>query len=348
MTTIVLTCIGGMFSIETLSQLRADSEIPVRIVGVDGSSATSNRHFVDAFHQVPLASGEPEAFASAIREVCRRERADVLVPCADEEVLAIAREKASFAPTICATESASTLELLRDKVALFDYLAASGVALPAYAAVGTLTDLSAAAERLGYPRVPFILKPRSGRGARGIVLADPTARGMVSPQGDRSPTMGPLEAIAEALASQPGPLGLMAMAYLPGTIYDVDCVAIEGQPLCIVPRRRLWDGPFSRGVEGHEVIDAPDLEAMTAQISQALRMNYAFDCDFGTAADGRPGLLEVNPRLSGSAPAALAGGVNIPLVLLRAIIGLPVARPTIVPGGRAYPVTRMAFKLGPA
>lgn len=343
MTTVAITCIGGAFSYETISQLRADPALPVKVIGVDGDVRTHNRHFVDAFHGVPLATRDPGGFVTAIREICARENVDVLIPCADEEVYAIAGEKDRFSPTVCAVEGPGTLARLRDKVALFDHLRDRGVPLPAYAAVDSVPDLEAAAARLGYPRVPFILKPRSGRGSRGIMLVDARSGVIEAREGERGLTSGPLAQIAGRLAQQGGALRLMAMEYLPGAVSDVDCVAVGGEPLCVVPRRRLWDDPFSRGVEGHEIVADAELEARTAEISRALTMNYAFDCDFGTAADGRPGLLEVNPRLSGSAAAALGGGVNMPLTLVRMALRLPVPSVHVKPGVRAYPVSRLEF-----
>ena len=97
------------------------------------------------------------------------------------------------------------------------------------------------------------------------------------------------------------------------------------------------------GVEGHEIERNPEMENLTRRIARELSMSYVFDCDFSPDADGKPGLLELNPRWSGSVAATLAGGVNLPSLLVRSILGLPLPSVEIRPGGRAYSVTRLAF-----
>ena len=156
--------------------------------------------------------------------------------------------------------------------------------------------------------------------------------------------IGDVRRVEEYINTQKNGPALMAMEFLPGDIYDVDCVATEGVPICVVPRRRLWDTPFSRGVEGHKIVRNEEMEQMTARVAEIFSLSYVFDCDFGTTADGRPGLLEVNPRWSGSVAAGLAGGVNVPTVLIRSMVGLPLPNTELKTGGKAVPVTRMVFQ----
>lgn len=342
---VLITCVGGVFSLDTIRALRLDTDLNVRVIGVDADPGVVNRWFVDSFHQVPNASTDPEAFADALMEVCQGESVDVVVPGADEEVYALSRVKKAFldAGVKCAAEDWDKVALMRDKVQFFKRLSQSNIPLPKFATASTPQDIATAVPQLGYPGRRVILKPRTGRGARGLIVIDSEVDEYTTGSEARGYAIGNLDRVTENLSEVGGDLGLMAMEYLPGAIFDVDCVARDGVPLCIVPRRRLWDTPFSRGVEGHQIERNQEIERLTEQITAALSLNYVFDCDFGTTADGRPGLLELNPRWSGSVAAGLAGGVNVPGLLVRSMMGLPVPAVDLRFGGKAFPVTRMAF-----
>ena len=346
---VLLTCIGGFFALDIVDALLLDRTLDVRVVGVDGDPTVMNRHFLDTFHQVPLASTNPDDFVSELLDICRRDSIDIVLPGADEEVWALSRVREEFLDigVQCAVQDGDTVDLIRDKVRFFEKASQAGVPLPEFAAVASAQEVIQVAEQLGYPDRRVVLKPRTGRGARGVIIVDPDAGDHTVIQEARGFELGKLEEIADRLSRKEGPLELMAMEFLPGDIYDVDCFADEGVPICVIPRRRLWGTPFSRGVEGHEIVRNEEMERVARIIAETLSLSYVFDCDFGTTADGRPGLLEINPRWSGSVTAAIAGGVNLPSLLVRSMSGLPVPTPELQTGVQVFPVTRMAFHRGP-
>jgi carbamoyl-phosphate synthase large subunit len=346
---VLLTCIGGFFALDIVDAIRMDNDLDVRIVGVDGDPDVVNRHFLDTFYPVPLAATAPDDFVSALLEICRQEAIDIVLPGADEEVWALSRVKDKFLGigTKCAVQDSDTVELIRDKVRFFETASQAGVSVPGFAAVSSTEEFVQVANWLGYPDRRVVLKPRTGRGARGVIIVDPDAGDLTVIQEARGFELGSLDQIAEKLDKEEGPLALMAMEFLPGDIYDVDCLADEGVPKCVVPRRRLWGTPFSRGVEGHQIVRNEAMEQVTRTIAETLSLSYVFDCDFGTTADGLPGLLEINPRWSGSVTAAIAGGVNLPSLLVRSMAGLPVPTLQLRTGMNVFPVIRMAFQRDP-
>jgi predicted ATP-grasp superfamily ATP-dependent carboligase len=344
---ILLTCIGGVYARDTIEALRLDRELDLRIVGCDADADVVNRFFVDAFRQVPAATVAPEEFVRATLEVCVTEGVNLVIPCGDEEVLAIARAREDFAAAgvACAVEDLAKLEIVRDKAGLFDRLRTAGVAVPRFARVGTAGDLEIAASMLDYPARSFVLKPSTGRGARGLTLVDAGVSGPVL-AGSRGQRRGSLESITAALESDPPTSALIAMEYLGGAAYDVDCVATSGVPHCIVVRRRLWRDPLSPVSQGCRIERHEALEQRTREIAAVLSFNFAFDLDFGTGVDGTVGLFELNPRWSGAVASALGGGVNIPALLVRSIRGMALPAVDVQSGRCMFPVTRMAFVEG--
>lgn len=342
--TVLITCIGGVYSRDTIEALRLDRELHLRLVGCDADPDPVNRHFVDVFRQVPNASQEPDDFACVLLECCRELGVSAVVSGADEEVLALSRHRDAFTAlgVTCAVESTTTLAILRDKAALFDRLRDAGVRVPAYRRVDSAAEVALAADALGYPERPFVLKPSTGRGARGLMLVDSTIPGVTNPAGSRGYVRGNLAGIAAAV-SEAGGTNLLAMEYLPGPAYDVDCVATAGVPHCLVVRRRLWRDPLSPVSQGCRIERHEALESLTRDVVAALTLSFACDLDFGTAPDGSVGLFEVNPRWSGAVASALGGGVNIPAVLIRSLRGMPLGSTDVQPGRSMFPVTRMTF-----
>ncbi|MBI4658316.1 MAG: ATP-grasp domain-containing protein [Verrucomicrobia bacterium] len=344
---VLVTCVGGHYGIDIIDSIRADRNLNARVVGVDGNSSVTNRYFADAFHQVPLASSEPDRFTDSLLEICRRESIDVVIPGADEEVWALSQATAEFerAGARCAVMDFERVDLIRDKARFLDRAKAAGVPVPRYAAISNAEQFEDAVTSLGYPNSRVVVKPRIGRGARGVVIVDSAAGDQSVIPEARGYELGTAERISKKLRlSPPAPNSLLAMEYLPGAIYDVDCLALNGRVECIVPRERLWDTPFSRGVEGHRVVTHAEIERITRSIAELLSLSFLFDCDFGTAADGSPGLLEVNPRWSGSVTTARAAGINLPSLLVRLMVGMPIAMPQLEVGVEVFPVTRMAFR----
>jgi len=342
--TVLITCIGGVYSRDTIEALRRDVDLSLRIIGCDAHPEPVNRHFVDVFRQVPSASESRQAFAEVLGQLCRDLAVHVVIPGADEEVLALAEHKAMFDAmgVTCCVETVDKLSVLRDKALLFDFLSQAGIAVPAYRRVDHAADVAAVATALGYPERPFVLKPRTGRGARGLILVDATVPVATDPAGARGYVRGDVRAITARLEAAP-PVPLLAMAYLPGPAYDVDCVAVAGQPQCVVVRRRLWSDPLSPVSQGCRVERHEALESQTRQIVQALGWSFACDLDFGTGPDGTVGLFEVNPRWSGATASALVAGVNIPSLLVRTATHMAIPQVEVEPGGEMFPVTRMVF-----
>ncbi len=343
--TVLLTCVGGVYARDTIEALRLDVEQQLRIVGTDAAGDVANRYAVDAFYQVPSAAADPNGFLDVVTGTCRRERVDLVLPCADDEVtvLAGARDRLEAAGIRCAVQDVRTLETVRDKLRLFDYLCAAGIPVPRYAAVRSANNLVSVASSLGYPRTPFVLKPSVSRGARGVTIVDPGVSALRALPGSRGHRTGPVGAVAKALTEEGVTVPLMAMELLSGAAYDVDCLADRGRAYCTVVRRRLWRDPLSPVSQGCRIEAHPEIEALVAQIALALGLDGAVDMDFGSAPNGTAGLFEVNPRWSGSVASSLAGGVNVPALLVRQLRGLPLLNTSVTPGSSMFPVTRMTF-----
>ncbi len=333
--TVLLTSVGGQLSPWLLQTLNASSLIQLRTIGADGSAAALGRAFSDAFYQVPM--GNDPAYPERILDICKREKVDVVFPASDEEAFALAMNIAAFetmsVKVSCPT--ADAVPVLQNKANMYDHLARAGLPVPAYYRVSNEIELRQAAETFGYPDRDFVIKPTVGRGGRGVWVIS-----------DRVPSMAERNAglAIDALSlntylssAEDGDFQeLMAMPMLSGDMFDVDILADQrGNPFYTVPRRRFHvrTTPF-RGcwLDKHEEV----LEL--AQRTQGL-LQYPnlFDFDIILDSEGRPWLLEVNPRMSASIAVSVMHGVRLLEFAILMLLGLDVPDVEIPWGKGAKP-----------
>lgn len=329
---VLLTCLGGRFSLTFIRALRERGNLRLKIIGADINEDIAAKYFVDSFYKIKR--GSDKNYSREILKICRKEKINILIPCADEEVLAVAKEKEIFTREgiICSVDDFQTVKLVTDKWRLFKYLKANNITVPRFKLVRKIADFKKIADFFGYPKFRFVIKPRRTRGARGVWII-----------GEDSQSI-PLNKLQNELKSEGiNKLDHLAMEYLPGPAYDVDVVAKNGTPLCIVPRRRVWKNKLSASSEGCAIEENSRIIELVSEIAGLLKINYVYDFDCGTFADGTPAVFEINPRFSGAATASLGAGVNIPLMLVKMLKGMKLARPNINFGVSMFPVAEMAF-----
>ena len=126
------------------------------------------RSSLDAYVHVKDPSSS-QALAAAVREVARRRAVDLVETGEEALVVPVAQAREMLGVPGLSVRSAT---LCRDKAAMKSALRAAGVPCAASAAVSSLAELHAFAEREGFP---VIVKPRSGLGGLGAARADDAA-----------------------------------------------------------------------------------------------------------------------------------------------------------------------------
>jgi len=112
-------------------------------------------------HPVPMA-GDPSYLAAVVR-LCREESIDVLVPGVDEELELLARHRDELSPTVVLLPTASFVETMLDKFAFTQALSGVGIRVPHTLPLGSSGI---------WGMFPAIVKPRRGRGSRGVSVVD--------------------------------------------------------------------------------------------------------------------------------------------------------------------------------
>ena len=202
---------------------------------------------------------------------------------------------------------AGALAVLRDKRALFELAADSGLGAPATLSEGTARELASSA-----PRLPFALKPARPGGAL------PTTRVVESP-----------EQLHGLLAALPPDEPLLVQERASGPLVAIALVTdAEGGLLARFQQeaKRTW--PPTAGNSSLAVSVAPDEELVRRAADTLTAAGYSglAQLQFIQTAGG-PQLIDVNPRFYGSLPLALACGVNLPAAWHASLARESTARP---------------------
>jgi len=75
---------------------------------------------------------------------------------------------------------------------------------------------------------------------------------------------------------------------------------------------------------GGRTVHDPEVENFGRAVARATGLTYVANVQCRRDRDGRPALLEVNPRMPGTLGLTIASGVDMPRLALAALLGRPV------------------------
>ena len=286
---VLLTGGGGAAAV---SFMKAVKHLPVEIHVADMDAYAAGFYLVPAKQRLLIPSGDSSNYVDTLLFECEQRKIDVLVPTVDCELTPIAKASHLFEKigTKLLLAEEKTFDLCLDKWKLVQ-VCSSLINTPETAIFNDDVDLS------GWT-FPLIIKPRVGSGSRGIRLIN------------NSTELGKIDNGSHLLIQE----------YLPGAEYSVDVLASkEGEVVATVPRERL---KIDSGVAvtGRTVFDK-ELMEMAKTVALAIGLRYVANIQFKRDKNGKPSLLEVNPRFPGTMPLTVASGVNMPALSLQNLLG---------------------------
>ena len=285
-----------------------------RCVVTSSSRATiaGGSRFVARTVTVPNALERPTEFASAIVALAAAERAAMVLPIAEQSMLAILPVRARLSPAIVPFPDLDAFSALTDKERLLEEAFKLGIAIPAQQIV---RDVEAVASMdLSRLRYPIVLKPARSVSDRGGVRATLS----VTYASDASDLKRKIRALPPAAF----PLLLQQRVVGPGI--GIFLLIWDGKVKAQFAHQRLTEKPPSGGVSVYRESVAMDEELRDR--SRALLDRFGWR---GVAmveykrdsATGQPYLMEVNGRFWGSLQLAIDSGVDFPSILVACGLG---------------------------
>lgn len=262
----------------------------------------------------PSAARHPEAFLAALERELQAARYDVVLPMELATQLLLTEHRRRMEPGVRIPFSDADRTLrVHDKGFLTAFARDHGVECPATFFPEGPEDAAALAGALPYP---VLVKPRHSSGGRGIRRVERRAD-FVGAYAMVHATF-PAPIVQECLPSGGAALGVAAL------------MNFASEPRASFVYRRLREYPASGGPSTlRESIWDPDLRATTERLLSLLGWVGVAMAEFKVdPRDGRPKLLEVNPRFWGSLHHAILCGVDFPWLLFRMAVDGDVDRVT--------------------
>ena len=284
---VLVTGAGGPAGIAVIRRLVALGQW---VVAVDCDPAAAGGALAHVSVTVPRA--DDPAFLPALLAVVAEHDVDALIGTVAEELPALARGGPLLAAAGVSSwfPDAAAVDVCCDKAAFADRMADAGVPHPP-----TASTVGGAAELPG----PWIVKPREGRGSRGLQLLE-----------DRP-------AVVAAMAAD---AGLIAQTRLAGREFTADAlVDRNGRLLTVVPR---WRDETKAGISVKgTTFDSESVTALVADALAAVGLTGPANVQGFVADDGTATVVEINPRFSGGLPLTLAAGADVVATYLAGIRG---------------------------
>jgi carbamoyl-phosphate synthase large subunit len=320
--TVLITGAGAPGIRGTLYALhRNPDSARVRTVGTDMQSDVVGRFLVDRFFQVPAP--EDPAYPEVLLSICDGEGVEIVLPQTTREITILSRCKSEFHRNGIQVMVSDTdaVELSNNKWLLMRRFDDLQLPHPAFHLAATEEQLLRAAERLGYPERPIVVKRPTSSGMRGLrILREDAwdARRFIEekPSGLEIP-LGDLLTMLSRGDQWPE---LLVTEHLPGPEYSVDAF-VGNEAAVAIPRLRK---AMRNGITFDSMLEyREDLVRYTLAAAKSIGLQYAFGFQFKLDPEGIPKVLECNPRVQGTMVASTFSGVNVIWLAIKTLLGEP-------------------------
>ncbi len=318
--TVLLTACGAPFAPGMVNCLKDNGEREVRLVGVDAVEDKTLASLYDAIYEVPFADSKD--YVDDLLDICKKEQVDVLLPFMSAELLPLEARKADFEAigTKVSVSNRESLEISTNKLKFYEFLKEKGFKVPRFKGIKKADDLYEACVEAGYPDNPVCVKATELSGSRGIRIIDPHKSRFDILFGEKPNSFyTTYEDLHATLKEKPSMPEMMAMEYLPGMEGSVDLLADHGKVLYMAYRES--SKILASIPQEATLVDNPKACEIASQITKALGLDGNADFDFKNDKDGNPVLMEINPRIAATMEIFKVGGVNLPYLRVKQLLG---------------------------
>lgn len=288
----------------------ADTEGRFTLIYSNPNRHTPAASLAHEFHTEPTGL-TGAAYLDWTLEFCRRQRIDIFVAGREATMLAehIEDFQAIGTRLLCAA-LAEQLKLIHDKARFYATTTLPDTPVAQFRHFETLDQFDAAyAElRAHYPKL--CIKPSHSIYGLGFAIVDEKRSSAELLLSGVEYHIGH-EDLRRGLAALGQFRSMLLMEYLDGPEYSVDCVGDKGRLVTAVVRRKLPQSGSGQLIDMRE-----DILASCHTLCQTHQLSGVFNVQFRER-EGRPRLLEINPRMSGGVGMACLAGPNLPYIALR-------------------------------
>lgn len=318
--TVLISACGSQFMPGLADCLKQNGERKIKIIGVDMSTDNTALQIVDAFYKVPRSS-DP-LYIDYLLKICMSEKVDVVLPFMSAELIPLIERKSEFEAigTKVSVSDRYSVEITNNKYCFYSFLKRHNLPVPHFALIRNANELVSACEECGYPNEAVCVKATELSGSRGIRIIRPNISrfDMLFNEKPNSfyITMDDLLTTLNEKDTMPE---MMAMEYLPGVEGSVDLIADKGKVLYMAYRESTVN--LHSIPQAGELKENPEAYEIAERVIEAIGLTGNADLDFKNDANGHPVLMEINPRIAATMKIFKEGGLNLPYLRVKQLLG---------------------------
>ncbi len=318
--TVLITAAGNQYMLGLVDCLRNNGERSIRLVGADMNNDATILQMMDVMYQVPSAASAD--YIDSLYDICRKEKVDIIMPVMSAELPALAKNKDRFKEigTIVSVSDLNSILITNNKYNLYSFMKENGMRVPRFCRINNADQLKEAFKAVGYPDIPVCIKATESSGSRGVRIVDPSKSRFDILFGEKPNSFYiAYEELDTILHEKDNMPEMMVMEALPGAEFSIDLVADHGKILYMAARQSNsitasipMEATLFHDEEGYQI---------AKDVIEKLHLDGNADLDFKYDRDGKPVLMEINPRLAATMRVFKEGGMNLPYLRIKQLLG---------------------------
>jgi predicted ATP-grasp superfamily ATP-dependent carboligase/thymidylate kinase len=268
----------------------------------------------------PSPEVSPDKFTACLLNEIKSHRVDLIIPTTELVIQPIIKNRELFeAQAQLALPPTGQYRVVTNKQKTMDLAKKLGVPVPRTQIVETAEDALKYADELGWP---IVLKP--------ITSAKMSTEGRV--ESFEVTYAASKDELQQLMQKFEGKCEVLLQKYHDGIGYGIEVLMHEGNLIAAFSHKRLREYPISGGASSYR--ESVELDEALFTYADALlkELKWTGLAMVEFKVDGREKILmEINGRVWGSLPLAIASGVDFPLMLAELILNGPESAQSISP-----------------
>ena len=266
----------------------------------------TNKQYVKNFFII--SHGNSEKYIHELIKYCIENSIEYLFPLSDSEIISINKNKYFFDQKnikIFGNTNQKICDIF-EKEKLLNYVhKINPSVIPEYKIIKNEIDFKNGYDFFKKKNKVMCIKPSVGHGSRGFrIIKDTSYKDYISKK--LLPYMSYDQYLS--MISKIKIDTMIAMEYLPGKEYSVDCIKYRNDFYCVIRSRdEIINGIASKGT----ICELPELLDISKEIYEYFEFNSNVNIQFKESEDGKFKILEINPRLSGSISFSIKAGIDL-------------------------------------
>ncbi|OUU62611.1 MAG: hypothetical protein CBC22_03720 [Alphaproteobacteria bacterium TMED62] len=312
---ILITSAGGFLGLQNIEYFRKTFKHKIWILSADSRKLYNENTAADLCIQLP--KGNNENYILQVIKYVKKYKINFILPCSDEEAIKLSYNLNRFEKlnVSIACQLPEINKIISNKIKTYEFLKKNNISTPDFRVVRSKSELLKFVNYFYNTYSGVVIKDPIARGNRGTIVIAKKIIGfkVYNESRELHMSLSYFKKNIKRIIKFNFPKILSERLFSP--CYDLDVLAYQGKYLYSVVRERI--NPAGVPFKGNIIRKNKQLEELSKKIVALLSLSWLVDIDVMTKSNGEPTVIEINPRISGSAVISVIAGVPLYKNLLK-------------------------------